>query len=816
MTFHRALLPILSLVCSAVASVDVAGTVTDATSDVPLPKVRIFGPDSSFIDASDAQGRFLLKLPRPQEIVFRKDGYRDRVVTLRDIANLTDMQVDMDPMGTRLETGEVTGRGGRRRATVGTIASIEDVSGMRFDLQEHLRTLPGVGGTREFSSEISVYGSRTADVQNVLGPFPIPNLRHLDYSFPGNQSVLNPRVLQSITVEHDPTNGPLEQGLASALRYQPRRASSDKYEATGSLGLTNRELDLMGPVGNGGVVLSARWLDPSLMNHLGDRFFAGSHGQDPSDPNGSSAPVSKLDIQALDAYLRIEQGFGNFAFATTALGSFDQYTVKLKTSPYDQNGALRADTYVPITQGDRTDWVAFSDLQGDIDAGFLQTYVGVIGRTESQLLSDTVLFAESHDLAPGQTQFSPEDWAAWTKSVRDYRGGGLFRLGTPVLGAEAEVLAAFDQVSEGLAQGRYFKGAVGYQIDDDRRLSQLNGTTTPSAILANNTWLRGRGSARLRWVDGESHYGVAAGGLWAEGPGWNSEFTASAMHPEWGIGWVGNASMRAMEYSRATAPGVLSVVATTGSEIKLGAGKKLGPLELTGTIYGRDLQNPQLPVPDFWWAFPLSEQADGAQVFGGNFQTRFDTWRRMKALVNLSRVEGEYQMKDGSVREWDANRDLDVLTEFKIFPLEDTLFSFIVTHVASFGKPQYIYLLDTLNHTVSILGDPRLAGDDPKRNAFRTDVRLELDMPAKVPPIQGVRLYLEVQNLFSGFDGDWAKYLGGSNLRARSMEAMKVRGTFLQYGVPKEGGYRVYGAEPLYARGTDLFFTFGVEGSLGI
>ena len=27
--------------------------------------------------------------------------------------------------------------------------------------------------------------------------------------------------------------------------------------------------------------------------------------------------------------------------------------------------------------------------------------------------------------------------------------------------------------------------------------------------------------------------------------------------------------------------------------------------------------------------------------------------------------------------------------------------------------------------------------------------------------------------------------------------------------------YKVVGAEPLYARGTDLFLTFGLEGSLG-
>lgn len=807
MIFRRALLPIVSLVCSvAAASVDVVGTVTDATSDVPLPKVRIFGPDSSFLDATDAQGRFLLKLPRPQEVVFRKDGYRDRVVPLAEFSNLLDVQVDLEPLGTRLETGVSTGQAGRRRASAGTIASIEEISGMRFDLQEHLRTLPGVGGTREFSSEISIYGSRTADVSHVLGPFPIPNLRHLDYSFPGNQSVLNPRVLQSVTVEHDPVNGPLEQGLASALRYQPRRASPDKYELIGSVGLTNREIDLMGPVGNGGVVVSARWLDPSLLSHLSDRFFAGSSNTDAADRTGNEGPVSKLDLQALDGYARVEQGIGAFALAVTTVGSFDTYKVKLKTRPFRTDGSQRGE-FVPITEGNRGDWVAFSDLQGDLESGFLQLYAGLIAHDESQLLSDTDLFAESDTIGQNKRRVNPEDWAAWTNSSQDWRGGGLYRLGAPVLGAEAEFLAATDRIAQERAQGRTFKSAVGYSIDDDRKLSDLDGNGTPSAIRSDIDWYRTRSSARLRWAVDDARYGLAVGGLWAQGPGWNTEATASVMQPAWGIGWVGNLSLRAQEYARAVAPGELGVVATSGWEAKVGAGKKLGALELTGTVYGRELADPQLPAPDFWWALPLARQADDAQVLGAAFQTRYDGLRRVKALVNLSRVQGEYSIHGGGTLEWDANRDLDVLTEFKVYPMEDTLFSVILTHVASFGKPQYLYLLDTLARTIQIQGDPRVAGGSPKRDAFRTDVRLELDLPTHVPPIQGMRLYFEVQNLFSGFSGDWARPLGGDNFRQRSLEPLKVR---------VDGVDRVLGARPLYARGTDLFLTFGLEGSLGI
>lgn len=688
---------------------------------------------------------------------------------------------------------------------------------MRFDLQEHLRTLPGVAGTREFSSELSIFGSRTADVSHVLGPFAIPNLRHLDQSFPGNQSVLNPRVLQSVTVEHDPVNGPLEQGLASALRYQPRRASPDKYELTGSIGLTNREINLFGPVGDGGVVLSARWLDPSILRHLGDRFFAGSSGTSAADRTGNEGPVSKFDLTAMDGFARVEQGIGSFALAVTTLAAFDEYDVKLKTSSLAPGGGLRTESFVPITQGNRGDWVAFTDLQGDLESGFLQAYAGIIARSEAQLLSDTTLFAVPDEVDNANRTQSPEDWAAWTKSSQDLRAGGLFRLGAPVLGAEAELLGAVDLIEEEWAQGRSFRRSVGFGIDDERvSLSDLDGNGIPSAIQRTTSWTRSRSSARLRWTVDEARYGLAAGGLWVDGPGWNTELTASAMRPAFGIGWVGNASLRAQEGTRATAPGRMEVVTTTGTELKLGGGKRVGFVDLTATVYGRDLKDPSLPSPEFWWAFPISNQAEGAQVIGGTLQARIDSYKRIKALVNLSRVQGEYAMKNGSVLEWEANRDLDMLTEFKIHPMEDTLFSVILTHFASLGKPQYVYRLDTLSRSVEVSGDETVAGGSPKRDAFRTDLRLELDMPVKVSPMQGMRFYLELQNVFSGFDAGWAKVLGGDNFRARSLQPISVSRNINPTPNQVTNIQKVVGARPTYARGTELFFTFGVEGSLGI
>jgi len=79
--------------------------------------------------------------------------------------------------------------------------------------------------------------------------------------------------------------------------------------------------------------------------------------------------------------------------------------------------------------------------------------------------------------------------------------------------------------------------------------------------------------------------------------------------------------------------------------------------------------------------------------------------------------------------------------------------------------------------------------------------------------MRGLRFYAEVQNIFGQFSGDWAHYLGGDNYRQRSWSPVHVD--------PATG--RMYsstgtlvGADPLYARGTDLLVTFGIEGRLGI
>lgn len=801
---RSALTVLLFLPVLAFSQVDALGSVVDAGSELPVPKVRIFSADSTFLGSSNDRGRWELRLKYPLEVTFRKEGYRDHVLALADMSDLLDIVVELEPLGTALEGRVVKGKGSSRALQAGSIAALEQVGGMRMDLQEHLRNLPGVSGVREFSSEISVYGSRTHDVSHVLGPFQIPNLRHLDFSFPGNQSVLNPRVLQGITVEHDPTKGPLEQGLASALRYQPIHPAMDRYDMILSWGLTNREFDVFGPVGNGTFTASGRWLSPGLLNHMASRFFVGARDESSSAPSSKdTTPVAKIDLQAFDGYARVEQAVGSFALSATVLGASDDHTVSLHanraaispdpTKPIDDNFQ-----YFDVQRGSKKDLVAFAEAQGDLSDGWLELYGGGTLGSQAMQLSDTLQRDETID--PTISLKGEMDWSATTLDRSDWRAGGSYRPNAKVLGMEPEILAAVDWIDETRGFGRFFKSGLGSELEESR------GEFNQRVVSDDFAYARSRSSLRLRGKDGKVEWGVAAGGLWTQDAGWATEATASWMAPYAGFGWLANASLRANEATEAVKYGQYGVRQVLSKEVKVGVGRALGPVELSGTVYWRGIDDPELPKADFLWILPYSQRADDASVLGGTLQAKWTTWHPLQMETNLSRVQGDYNLSNGSTMEWEANRGFDAWTVLRYHPRADTMISVIVSHAASLGKPYYAFRVDTAAKTISVRQDPAAPEGAKVRDQFRTDVRAELQIPSNLAPFQQIRFYAEVQNVFGQFSGDWSRYLGGSNYRARSWTPVHSNGA---YG-------RIVGVKPLYASGTDLFFSFGIEARLGI
>ena len=255
---------------------DVVGMVVDGQRGEPLAGVEILTPsDGKRVGLSQSTGRFEVQVNnRRAQLLFRRQGFKDLPVDLGELPNLIDVEIALDPAVQELSEQTVyTAHRGPDPSQAHSIEELELMQGMRMDLNDHLRQMHGVAGMNEFTGDISVHGSRTQDVTHYLGRSRIPSLRHLDFGFPGNQSVLNPRLLKSVTLADNQAKGPLNQGNASALVYDLRDGDPEALRGDLVIGSVNRELNLSGYWGGRTFLTSFRYLDPNSLGALGRQFF---------------------------------------------------------------------------------------------------------------------------------------------------------------------------------------------------------------------------------------------------------------------------------------------------------------------------------------------------------------------------------------------------------------------------------------------------------------------------------------------------------------------------------------------------------------
>ena len=90
-------------------------------------------------------------------------------------------------------------------------------------------------------------------------------------------------------------------------------------------------------------------------------------------------------------------------------------------------------------------------------------------------------------------------------------------------------------------------------------------------------------------------------------------------------------------------------------------------------------------------------------------------------------------------------------------------------------------------------------------DTYRTDIRLHLDLQSEAGFLKDLRFYIEINNIFSGFDFAGAEYLGGDNERQRGWTASKRK-----FRDPDQ-----LQLEPFWAPGMGLFVQLGFEGNFG-
>ena len=390
----RSLLVILLSVFSVVlAEVPVLGTVLDEENDDAISFATLSYLSGKNIGQTDARGFFeVLVGSENAVIVVKKPGYEDVTIRLDEYPDLLDVLITMQRKGLQLETKQVKGQ--RKVSRLGGemegIEALERILGMRFDINDHLSQMQGISGQGEFTSDISYEGSRSVDVTHYLGGFRVPALRHLDIGFPGNLSIINPHVLKGIQVRDKPADGPLDQGLSTALEYRLYEGNPYAFDYRVGLGTTHREFYVSGPwLWWDSFVFSYRYLDSEPLESLGEKFFTqynkrGSEG-DCTEDCDQGALKENFDLSSGDLYFNMADNNEDGSLTTlTNVFSWDEYSAL-----QDQSDDFKSVKPLELFKGEQN--IFLSSLNHTTVSGS-KYHLGYYRQEEKDAFRDTLNF----------------------------------------------------------------------------------------------------------------------------------------------------------------------------------------------------------------------------------------------------------------------------------------------------------------------------------------------------------------------------------------------------------------------------------------
>lgn len=370
------------------------GVALEEGTDRPIPYAEITYRSGKYLGTTDSRGRLELTVDRRSAVlVLRKNGYDSTVVELQDYPDLLDVTFMMRPNVRDLGSATVVSSpvASWENPRQMTVQKLEDAAGMRFDVTEHLSQMPGMSGQKDFSSELFYDGSRSEDVAYHLGQLRIPNMRHLDVGFPGNLSVINPHALEGLELHDHYASGPLGQGLATSVQFQPASATDERFTFRTALGTTLREFYVTGPwLFWDSFIFSARYLDPSMLKNMGEKFFTEFRKRDVSCTDCQIQSSDPFELTAKDFYVRLNGTDSTFnQWSVTGLYADDTYAIRQDTST-----TLSEVNSSTIIQGSRSYQLVGVEYNA---ANGLSWHAGLVRSESSDTLRDTTGFRQLND-----------------------------------------------------------------------------------------------------------------------------------------------------------------------------------------------------------------------------------------------------------------------------------------------------------------------------------------------------------------------------------------------------------------------------------
>jgi CarboxypepD_reg-like domain len=793
------------LVTSALAQTwEVVGLVIDSQRGEPIIGVEISTKSGKVLNTTNSKGRFSVTVNnRGTTLVFRRQSYKDLEVDLATLTELIDVEISLESSALEVTEKTVTDtlilvKKDEKRQT---IEELELMQGMRHDLNDHLRHLPGVSGMGEFSKDVSVYGSRSQDVTQYLGQSRIPNMRHLDIGFPGNLSVINPRVLKAVTMADNLSKGPVNQGNASALVFDLQDGDPDYVRTDLVLGTINREINMTGFWEGRTFLASARYLDSKFLKNLGLHFYT-----DPKEARlKDNGKPCDGECAALDNPFTLVSGdFLLSTFKRDSSGAFGRHSIIGLSDDYEANqdvGRSRQEAVAQtIVEGFQDAWMYAYEGVSPTAAGEDLWGVSLLRRNRSDTYKDTLApisqLTEDDEPLPWYPKegrsvtyllgdWQQVDWqliGSWQHDLNGKPFGAKTSLGTEVeyamqtrdyytaenifdrdtLTRDMALLQSLYRLKWSLNQGRNWEAALGFQGGWDAPLQgEASGLITPMPL------------ATVRYT-----------------------------HPFQSVfeGYA-EAGMRQAVAFEPTGFNQLSAYATPSGEIKLGVNKSKGDVfRFTSALYARLYKDPALPSPEVDWNYAETQESDYAYARGVTGTATYLPNHHLGLFVNATWVDGDYHLENGSYLPWEMNRKLDLVGNMRILPRNDSLLSFIATYTVSQGAPLYQYngLWDEVGFNRTLTRTMQQNTEFPTVSRQRLDIRINLDLKSKWKPLDNLRFFFEADNIFSEMQGTGAEWLGGANRRQRGWTRSNANGDLI----------------PVVTRGLGLFIFFGVEGKL--
>jgi len=702
-------------------AVPVRGVVVEESADNIIPYANISYISGKALGQSDDRGRFEFDLDsRNAILVFKKNGFDSTIVEMQDYGDLLDVVVSMRSNAKYLGSATVVGGGGTwQNPHIVSVQKLEDAAGFRFDLTEHLSQMPGMSGQMDFSSNLFYDGSRSEEIAYHLGEFRIPNMRHLDIGFPGNLSVINPHAVENINISEHYGANPFNQGLAGSIQFEQRNASD--FKADVSLGTTLREIYMEGPwLFWDGFAFSARYLEPSMLKNMGEKFFTEFKKTNESCDE-CSKDRNSFSLFSADLYGRF---FGrdslHNSWAITGLYANDEYSIRQDTTA--------------IIQGSQFYGLTFAEYK---TLGGTNIYAGVISKQTSDSLRDTSAFRK-YEPEPNSR---PEFWNFIDGYEKSHltASAGISWEQTSNLGFA--ILYDFHKVSkkwhfmenENILNDNVFQANAHYTIANGYNANSIQSVFGAGGIFS----LSSKEVAPLASLDIEKGTGKD-------------------------VAIFGNAAWRSDWDEKLNSGGV----------VKAGARYSLGALKISAHGFGRYYPKPVLPIPSAYEYYKELQEVDFGWVRGSQLTLDFHTLHVLAFQSNISHIHGKYELPDGNSLPWQANSRIDMVSHLRIYPRSDSLLSFIISHRAALDRPLYEWEI------IPAQWQRHIKYADETVSLFRTDIRLNLDLKSKARVffLEQVRFFVEADNIFAPLDIKALRFFGGENARERSVAVRDADG----------------------------------------